>query len=217
MWSLLLYDLLPGYNKDQEIEIIDSQSYVTVCNNNGKLVVKCDELHVDNERYLVIYKNEYKFIDPKDYTFKTKTYDYIDTVDTWHKPANDKDGKLKVSVTFKMNSLGKYHYKTDCSDCYHVNITNNDDKELVIGETFKLEKAIYGKWRTISPDLPVCETDCIHKLSKGQSAGFVFDFSPYGDLEPGLYRIAIGDCGKCTNFYYAEFRINDEGEFEIVK
>ena len=199
-------------NAVQETVIIDGQKYVTVCHDsNRKLVVKCDEIVInDDESLLVIYKGLYRYIDPKDYMFSLIAYDYVISDDKWYLNVDEQEGTLNVTVDFTNRLNGKY---TDNSN-YYVEFTNNDEKQVTIGNYYNLEVYQLGQWRYYSSKEAILSSEQPIDLNPGCSKVCSYNLSSFGKLIPGIYRIACGDDGTGTNYYYVEFSINEDGEFE---
>ncbi len=82
-------------------------------------------------------------------------------------------------------------------------LTNQSGEEYAFGKGHNIQKKVNGEWYI----LPVAVTnygweDILCLLGDGQSTEFIFDLWPWGDLEPGEYRIAI----DADETVYAEFQ-----------
>ena len=213
--------ILPYKIHNQEIVLIDSsidsneaQQYVTVCNSsNGKLVVKCDRYYEDKQFKLVVYRCQYKFIDPKNYTFDYLYCNDIITEDKWYAPVKTNDGTEAISLSLSDKARGKGNYDLSTSFCHYLylEITNNDDKTLRIGDTYMLEIHKYGQWRSLPLKTSECLTGSACIVEPKQTSQTYFDVFEYGNLEPGRYRIALSSSADSASFYYVEFDVDKEG------
>lgn len=212
-------DLDPSRTHEYEIYFDNSQPYVSVCNSsNGKIIVKCDLYDEDNKSKLVVYKNKYKFIDPKTNTFLYCHFDDICNAYTWHQPVETKNGTDDVSIVLSDKARGNGNYDLRTSFCHYLylEIRNNEDKEVSLGETYMLEIYEYGQWRSLpfKKSVELVNSACIVE-PKGTKLTF-FDFLAYGDLGPGKYRIALSSDENGTSFYYVEFTVNEEGTIKLT-
>ena len=80
------------------------------------------------------------------------------------------------------------------------------------GEHYKLEVLINGQWYYVpSEDYAVHEI--LYEIEPGAEITRTYDLSPFGELEPGDYRIACGGISFTDNVYYAYFTKTDDGVF----
>ena len=101
-------------------------------------------------------------------------------------------------ITAKMVGKGK------------VEITNNGSSEYMYGAFYKLEVNKDGKWYYAREKMPFAYTAIGLLIEPGQTNTEEYDLSVYGDLEPGDYRLAVGDTDACI---YAEFTVNADGSY----
>ena len=212
-------DLDPSRTHEYEIYYDNSQPYVSVCNSsNGKIIVKCDFYDEDNKSKLVIYRNKYKFIDPKTNTFLYCHFDDICNAYTWHQPVGTNKGTDNVSIVLsdKVRGNGNYDFKTSLCHYLYLEIKNYEDKEVSIGETYMLEIYEYGQWRSLpfKKSVDLVNSACIVE-PKGTKMTY-FDFLAYGDLGQGKYRIALSSDENSTSFYYVKFTVNEEGTIKLT-
>lgn len=91
-----------------------------------------------------------------------------------------------------------------------VEITNNGSSEYMYGAFYKLEVNKDGKWYYAREKMPFAYTAIGLLIEPGQTNTEKYDLSVYGDLEPGDYRLAVGDTDACI---YADFTVNSDGSF----
>ena len=120
-------------------------------------------------------------------------------------PATEKEGALSIEA------------KLTSQDPFTVEFTNNSDELWSFGEYYKLEIYKDGIWYWYPSKEPVAVHDLGHELKPGQTQGLTYDLTPFGKLEPGEYRVACGDLGDSSNFYYAGFRVDSNGKLSFGK
>ena len=213
-------DIYPCSFHEQEIVYLknDSQSYTVVCNSsNGKIIEKCD-MYSENDRIkIVIYNDEYRFIDSKDADFKQLHFDDINFDNIRYQPVKTTYGTDNVTITFSDKELGSGNYSLKECYCYYLyfQINNNENKEVSIGDTFKLEVHEYGQWRSLPVKLSIDSVESACKVEPKTTEWTFYNIFKYGDLEPGHYRIALSSDANSTSYYYVEFDINEDKEFEL--
>lgn len=98
-----------------------------------------------------------------------------------------------------------------------VEFTNMDDETWYFGEYYKLEVLRGGIWYYVPYSEPFVVHDLGHELAPGQSMNFTYDMHFFGSLEPGDYRLSVGDLGNGNNVYYAYFKVNADGTYSYDK
>lgn len=112
---------------------------------------------------------------------------------------------------------GSYLIDVKAIDNGVVEFTNMDDETWYFGEYYKLEVLRGGIWYYVPYTEPYVVHDLGHELAPGQSMNFTYDMHFFGPLEPGDYRLSVGDLGNGKNIYYAYFRVNEDGTYSYDK
>ncbi len=94
-----------------------------------------------------------------------------------------------------------------------VSFTNIEDTAWLFGEYYKLEVFLDDTWYYVPAKEDYLVHDLAHELLPDATDSLTYDLSPFGELPTGSYRIACGDLGANTNFYYGFFEITDSGDF----
>lgn len=217
VYRLYQNDVLPNKIHDYEIVTIGTQDYVTVCNSsNGKLVVMC-ELYYEDDVYpsLIVYKGIYRIIDPNDYLYIYRHFSNVDSTAIWHSPVKTIKGPDDVSIVFSDELYGNNNNLETNSTCsFYVDIVNNSNKTLRIGDTYKIEVYEYGKWRNWFYQEVKGLDNSARTIEPEEVISTRLDFFTLGKLEEGHYRIALSSDESSSSYYYVEFKINSKGEFE---
>lgn len=167
---------------------------------------------------LVIYRNEYQFLDSKNITFKNYHFDEIIFENTWHQPVKANRGTENVSISLsdKIRGNGEYDLNTSYFHYLYLQISNNEDKAVNIGDTYMLEVRKHGKWRCLPLNGSIGLNGSTCKVEpKGKEWTF-YDISAYGELEPGRYRIALSSDENNSSYYFAEFEIDSNSKCEPI-
>lgn len=100
-----------------------------------------------------------------------------------------------------------------------VKIKNLSDEVFLYGEYYSIQILVDGNWFYAPTVEDVVVHDLAHELSPGASYAMTYSLLPYGELDPGHYRIACCDMGNKANIYYAEFNVMEDGNYdwEIVE
>lgn len=112
---------------------------------------------------------------------------------------------------------GSYLIDVKAIDNGVVEFTNMDDETWYFGEYYKLEVLIGDIWYYMPYTEPYAVHDLGHELAPGQSMNFTYDMHFFGSLEPGDYRLSVGDLGNGNNVYYAYFKVNADGTYSYDK
>ena len=112
---------------------------------------------------------------------------------------------------------GSYLIDVKAIDNGVVEFTNMDDETWYFGEYYKLEVLRGGIWYYVPYTEPFVVHDLGHELAPGQSMNFTYDMHFFGSLEPGDYRLSVGDLGNRNNVYYAYFKVNADGTYSYDK
>ena len=130
------------------------------------------------------------------------------------------DGNKDLSIVFRYtdeqilipveDKEGPDHIKAKMIDKGKVEITNEGDEEYMYGRFYQLEVQKNGKWCYARLADHYAWTDIGIMLAPGATNTEEYDLSYYGTLNPGEYRLAVGDTGACI---YAYFTVNADGSF----
>ncbi len=122
-------------------------------------------------------------------------------------------GYHKNDLTLVNETIGAYPISARVTDNCTVQFENQGEETWFFGEYYCLEILIESNWYYVPTVNDLVVHDLAHELEPGQSTSLSYSLDPYGELQPGHYRIACGDIGNKTNIYYAEFDIEDDGKF----
>lgn len=123
------------------------------------------------------------------------------TEEYYFEPVNDIPGTQFVLVGVRVEE-----------DKAKVTFTNISDEPWSFGEYYKLEVSIGNEWYYV-PSEDYIVHDLMHEIGPGTTYTLTYDLSPFGDLDPGDYRISCGGLDFTSNVYYAFFTKTDDGVF----
>lgn len=123
------------------------------------------------------------------------------TEEYYFEPVNDIPGTQFVLVGVRVEE-----------DKAKVTFTNISDEPWSFGEYYKLEVSIGNEWYYV-PSEDYIVHDLMHEIGPGTTYTLTYDLSPFGDLDPGDYRISCGGAAFNENVYYAYFTKTDDGVF----
>lgn len=166
-----------------------------------------------NYTYLLDFSDSEKYIDA--FSSGDKLTVYFD---------DSKDSKMTFRATEEISYIpvvdeteGSYQIDVKSIGNGAVEFTNMDDETWYFGEYYKLEVLRGDTWYYVPYTEPYIVHDLGHELAPGQSMDFTYDMHFFGTLEPGDYRLSVGDLGNRTNVYYAYFKVNADGTYSYDK
>ena len=134
------------------------------------------------------------------------------------------DGNNELSVVFKCTDeqilipvnekIGPDYIKAKMVDKDKVEITNEGNAEYMYGKFYQLEVQKNGKWCYARVLQHFAYTGIGIMLPAGDTHTEEYDLSFYGTLNPGEYRIALGDLDACI---YAYFTVSADGSYSFAK
>lgn len=128
----------------------------------------------------------------------------------------DKDFNIRFSYTDDQilipvdDMLAPHYLKAKMTGNCTVDITNESDSEYMYGKFFRLEVEKNGKWYYAREKQPYAWTAQGLVLPPHETNTEEYSLEPYGSLEAGKYRLAVGDTDAVI---YAEFTVNQDGSF----
>ena len=128
----------------------------------------------------------------------------------------DKDFNIRFSYTDDQilipvdDMLAPHYLKARMTGNCTVDITNESDSEYMYGKFFRLEVEKDGKWYYAREKQPYAWTAQGLVLPPHETNTEKYSLEPYGSLEAGKYRLAVGDTDAVI---YAEFTVNADGSF----
>ncbi len=162
-----------------------------------------------NYSYLLDFTDSEKYIDA--FSSGNKLTVYYD---------GSKDNKMIFRATEETSYIpvfdeteGSYLIEVKAIDNGVVEFTNMDDETWYFGEYYRLEVKRGDIWYYVPYTEPYVVHDLGHELAPGQSMNFTYDMHFFGALEPGDYRLSVGDLGNRNNIYYAYFKVNADGTY----